>query len=127
MQQKFGCIRSGAHLTPTKNWGEHKAVHLTPKTRVDTQRRTLCLTIAVLNKMRYTPLATDGLCPMPARAPHVTEKGYNCPNIHLIVAGSSFSFSPSANPSLSCFNSDTIAPLSRQASVFSGLMAIARS
>ena len=40
-------------------------------------------TIAVLNKMRYTPLATDALCPMPyalcpmpARAPHVTEKGY---------------------------------------------------
>ena len=32
--------------------------------------------IAVLNKMRYTPLATDALCPMPARAPHVTEKGY---------------------------------------------------
>ncbi len=34
--------------------------------------------------MRYTPLATDALypmpyalCPMPARAPHVTEKGYN--------------------------------------------------
>ena len=26
--------------------------------------------------MRYTPLATDALCPMPARAPHVTEKGY---------------------------------------------------
>jgi hypothetical protein len=34
------------------------------------------LYIAVLNKMRYTPLATDALCPMPARAPHVTEKGY---------------------------------------------------
>jgi hypothetical protein len=40
------------------------------------------LPIAVLNKMRYTPLATDALCPMPyalcpmpARAPHVTEKG----------------------------------------------------
>jgi hypothetical protein len=40
--------------------------------------------IAVLNKMRYTPLATDALCPMPyalcpmpARAPHVTEKGYS--------------------------------------------------
>ncbi len=36
-------------------------------------------TIAVLNKMRYTPLATDAhgsLCPMPARAPNVTEKGY---------------------------------------------------
>jgi len=39
--------------------------------------------IAVLNKMRYTPLATDALCPMPyalcpmpAKAPHVTEKGY---------------------------------------------------
>jgi hypothetical protein len=39
--------------------------------------------IAVLNKMRYTLLATDALCPMPyalcpmpARAPHVTEKGY---------------------------------------------------
>jgi len=39
--------------------------------------------IAVLNKMRYTPIATDALCPMPyalcpmpARAPHVTEKGY---------------------------------------------------
>jgi putative transposase len=39
--------------------------------------------IALLNKMRYTPLATDALCPMPyalcpmpARAPHVTEKGY---------------------------------------------------
>ena len=35
--------------------------------------------------MRYTPLATDALCPMPyalcpmpARAPHVTEKGYMC-------------------------------------------------
>ena len=34
--------------------------------------------------MRYTPLATDALCPMPyalcpmpARAPHVTEKGYS--------------------------------------------------
>jgi len=33
--------------------------------------------------MRYTPLATEALCPMPyalcpmpARAPHVTEKGY---------------------------------------------------
>jgi hypothetical protein len=33
--------------------------------------------------MTYTPLATDALCPMPyalcpmpARAPHVTEKGY---------------------------------------------------
>ena len=29
--------------------------------------------------MRYTPIATDahgGLCSMPARAPHVTEKGY---------------------------------------------------
>ena len=42
------------------------------------------LRIAVLNKMRYTPLATDALCPMPyalcpmpARAPHVTEKGYS--------------------------------------------------
>jgi hypothetical protein len=41
------------------------------------------LYIAVLNKMMYTPLATDALCPMPyalcpmpARAPHVTEKGY---------------------------------------------------
>jgi hypothetical protein len=39
--------------------------------------------IAVLNKMRYTPLAINALCPMPyalcpmpARAPHVTEKGY---------------------------------------------------
>ena len=42
--------------------------------------------IGVLNKMRYTPIATDALCPMPyalcpmpteaARAPHVTEKGY---------------------------------------------------
>jgi len=39
--------------------------------------------IAVLNKMRYTPLATDArcpmpyaLCPMPTREPHVTEKGY---------------------------------------------------
>ena len=38
--------------------------------------------IAVLNKMRYTPLATDALCPMPyalcpmpVRVPHVTEKG----------------------------------------------------
>ena len=44
--------------------------------------------IAVLNKMRYTPLATDALCPMPyalcpmpATAPHVTEKGYIC--VHL--------------------------------------------
>ena len=46
----------------------------------------ITVNIAVLNKMRYTPLATDahgGLCPMPyarcqmpARAPHVTEKGY---------------------------------------------------
>ena len=33
--------------------------------------------------MRYTPIATDALCPMPyalcpmpTRAPHVTEKGY---------------------------------------------------
>jgi hypothetical protein len=26
--------------------------------------------------MRYTPIATDALCPMPARVPHVTEKGY---------------------------------------------------
>gem|GEM_PF-6950109 len=95
MQQEFGCTRSGAHLTLTKNWGAHKAVHLTPKTRVHTQRPSLRLT--------------------------------NCPNIHWIVAGYSFSFSPSANPSVSCFNSDTIAPRSRQASAFSGLMAIARS
>ena len=46
----------------------------------------LASTIAVLNKMRYTPLATDAhgglcpmpyaLCPMPAKPPHVTEKGY---------------------------------------------------
>lgn len=95
MQQKIGCTRSGAHLTPTKNWGVHKAVHLTPKTLVHTQRRTLRLT--------------------------------NCLNIHWIVAGSSFSFLPSANPSVSCFNFDTIAPRSRQASALSGLMAIARS
>ena len=79
MQQKFGWTRSGAHLTPTKNWGEQKAVHLTPKTRVDTQPRTLRLTIAVLKKVRYALCPMPyALCPMPyaRRVPHVTEKGY---------------------------------------------------
>ena len=56
--------------------------------------------IAVLNKMRYTPLATDALCPMPyalcpmpytlcpmpARAPHVTEKRYNAA-INILAKG----------------------------------------
>ena len=64
MQQKFGCTRSGAHLTPTKNWGEQKAVHLTPKTRVDTQPRTLRLTIAVLKRREVCPMPY-ALCPMP--------------------------------------------------------------
>jgi|GEM_PF-2483817 len=64
MQQKFGCTRSGAHLTPTKNWGAHKAVHLRPKTRVDTQRRTLRLTIAVRSRGEVCPMPY-ALCPMP--------------------------------------------------------------
>jgi len=34
------------------------------------------LTIAVLNKMRYTPLATDALCPMPYAL---------CPREHLML------------------------------------------
>ena len=34
--------------------------------------------------MRYTPLATDALCPMPARSPHVTEKGYRYHIIRLM-------------------------------------------
>jgi hypothetical protein len=49
------------------------------------------ISIAVLNKMRYTPLATDALCPMPyalcpmpARAPRVTEKGYTASSDFLI-------------------------------------------
>src|SRR4028118_546790 len=90
-------VRGAARTLRQPKIGVHtkRYIHLTPKTRVDTQRPTLRLT--------------------------------NCPNIHWIVAGSSFSFSPSANPSVSCFNSDTIAPRLRQASVFSGLMAIARS
>jgi len=52
-------------------------------TRIAYSMRPTNASIAVLNKMRYTPLATDALCPMPyalcpmpARAPHVTEKGY---------------------------------------------------
>jgi hypothetical protein len=58
--------------------------------------RLINLSIAVLNKMRYTPIATDahgGLCPMPTEAyalcpllaPHVTlERLYIPPNISTI-------------------------------------------
>jgi hypothetical protein len=47
--------------------------------------------------MRYTPLATDALCPIPARAPHVTEKGYISVNevltsVHLIGTTDAITF-----------------------------------
>jgi hypothetical protein len=47
--------------------------------------------------MRYTPLATDALCPIPARSPHVTEKGYISVNevltsVHLIGTTDAITF-----------------------------------